>query len=264
MKRINNQYILYFAVFLSILISPCLKAQSDAIIENIDFYAEGNSLVIKYDIVKANKSELFEIWVKVSTESGKTIIPKSMNGDAGTGISGGANKRIVWDLDADEVTITEAFSIEVFAQSDYKAPPKVVKEKKEGISVGASLLLSAVLPGLGKTVAKGRGGQWMWGVVGYGCVIGSVSLNKKANNAYEDYKNSTDPDERDELFSQAEENDLYSKILIGTAATIWFIDLISTATQVGKIRKRNNSKYSINYNIDPYTGKPLVGVTFRF
>jgi hypothetical protein len=58
---------------------------------------------------------------------------------------------------------------------------------------------------------------------------------------------------------------LLSKIFIGTAATIWVIDLITTATQVSKLRKsKNKPGYSINYAVDPFTGKPLLGVTLRF
>lgn len=262
-NRFNRNIVLIPLVFI-LIFSHQLFAQSDAIIENIDFYAEGNGLVIKYDVVKALDSELFEIWVKVVTESGETIIPKTANGDIGSGVAGGPNKRIVWDLTADNITIDEAFTVEVFARSDYKEP-KAVKPKKEGISVGVAMLLSAALPGLGKTVAKGGGAQWMWGVIGYGCVAGSVAMNNKAFNAYEDYKLAGTPDERDDLYSQAEEFDIFSKVFIGTAATIWIIDLITTATQVSKIRKRKNkSSYSVNYSVDPFTRKPLVGVTLSF
>ncbi len=264
MKYIYNRIIIFALLVFVFIFSQNIFAQSNATIENIDFYAEGNGLVIKYDIVKALDSELFEIWVKVITESGKTIIPKTASGDVGSGVSAGPNKRIVWDIPADNITIDEAFTVEVFAKSDY-VEPKVVKPKREGISVGTAVLLSAVLPGLGKAVAKGGGGQWMWGVVGYGCVAGSVVTNNKASDAYDDYLIATSPDERDDLFTQAEQSDLISKIFIGTAAAIWIIDLITTATQVSKIQKsKNKLSYSLNYTIDPITRKPLVGVTLSF
>jgi hypothetical protein len=264
MKNIYNRNIILALLILLLMFSQQLFSQSNATIENIDFYAEENSLVIKYDIVKALNSELFEIWVKVITESGKTIVPKSTNGDIGAGVAAGPNKRIVWDLSADNITIDEAFTVEVFARSDYKEP-KVVKPKREGISVGGAVLLSAILPGLGKTVAKGGGTQWMWGVIGYGCVAGSVVMNNKAFDTYEEYKIADHPDDRDDHFSKAEEYDLYSKIFIGTAATIWIIDLISTASQVSKINKRKNkSSYSIHYTVDPISRRPLLGVTLRF
>jgi hypothetical protein len=264
MKKINNRHIAFTFLLLNVIFSINAFTQSKATIENIDFYPEGNALVIKYDLVQATDSELFEIWIKVITESGKTIIPKSTTGDIGSSVSGGPNKRVVWDLKSDNITIDEAFSVEVFARSNYEEP-KVVKPRKEGISVGTAVLLSAALPGLGKTVAKGGGGQWMWGVIGYGCVVGSVIMNNKAFDAYENYKMATTYDERDDYFSQAEENELYSKIFIGTAATIWILDLISTATQVSKLRNsKNKAGYSFNYAVDPFSGKPLLGVTLRF
>jgi len=251
-------------LIISISIPVSLMAQSKAMIENIDFYAEGSNLVIKYDIVKAKDGEVFEIWVKLTTASGQSIIPQTMTGDVGSGIMSGPNKRIEWDLNADNTTIDEEFSVEVFAKSSLQETTKVEKPKKEGISVGGAMLLSAVLPGLGRTVAKGGGSQWMWGVIGYGCIAGTVIMNNQAYNAYEDYKVATDPTERDDFFTKAEENDTYSKIFLGTAATIWIIDIISTGVQAGKIRKsKNQSNFSLNYNIDP-TGKPLVGFTYRF
>jgi len=263
MKRFNI-YIIFSLVFLTTsTFTNTVSAQSDAMIENIDFYAEGENLVIKYDIVNAKSSELFEIWIKLTTESGKVIIPKSTTGDMGSDVTGGPNKRIVWDLNADDIKIEEAFDVEVFARSNY-VEPKEVKPKKEGVGVGTAVLLSAILPGLGKTVAKGGGTQWMWGVVGYGCIAGTIVMNNNAYNALDDYRIADNPEERDDYFSKAESYDLYSKIFLGTAATIWVIDLITTATTASKLRKQKNNKYSINYTVDPFSGKPLIGLTMRF
>jgi len=264
MKKIYTLGSLFLIFGFNLLFYANMNAQSDALIENIDFYAEGMTLVITYDIVNANKGELFDIWIKITTESGKSIMPQSKTGDIGPGVSGGPNKRIIWDLQADNTIIDEEFAVEVFARSNLKET-KVEKQKKEGISTGGAMLLSAILPGLGKTVANKGGSQWMWGVIGYGCIAGTVVMNNNAYNAYEDYKVATNPDDRDELFKQAEENDLYSKVFLGTAATIWIIDIISTGTSVGKMNKnRRKSGFSLNYMVDPYTRKPLVGFTYRF
>ncbi len=48
------------------------------------------------------------------------------------------------------------------------------KSKVQGISVGKALALSAILPGLGNRAVKGSGAQWLLGVAGYGCIIGSI------------------------------------------------------------------------------------------
>ncbi|MEZ5195312.1 MAG: hypothetical protein R2764_02580 [Bacteroidales bacterium] len=110
-----------------------LKAQSIAEVENIDFYSEDTKLIITYDIIKAGTGELFDIWIKVKTDSGKEIIPRSIYGDIGKGVTGGINKRIYWDLESDQVNLDEEITIEVFARPDYEKPPPQEVEEKEKI-----------------------------------------------------------------------------------------------------------------------------------
>ncbi len=86
-----------------------------------------------------------------------------------------------------------------------------------------------------------------------------------AFNTYDKYLDATDANDRDDYFDQAKQYDVYSKVLLGTAATIWVIDIISSGMKADKIRRsRTESKFSLNYNFDPLTGKPLVGLTLRF
>lgn len=108
-----------------------LKAQSIAEIENIDFYSEDTKLVITYDLVKAGTGEIFDIWIKIKTDAGKEIIPRAIYGDIGKGVTGGTNKRVYWDLESDQVTLTEEITIEVFARADYEKPPPQEFEQKE-------------------------------------------------------------------------------------------------------------------------------------
>ncbi len=73
------------AALTTLLISNRIQAQSAAKIENIKFDAEGSKLAITYDIAKYKEGETFEIWVKVLTASGKTLIPVTMYGDVNKG-----------------------------------------------------------------------------------------------------------------------------------------------------------------------------------
>jgi hypothetical protein len=266
MNRILYLITVISSVVILLMLSDTVSAQSKAEIQNVDFYADGPMLVIKYDIVGAKESETFEIWVKITTESGKEIIPSALTGDFGKGVPAGPNKKIEWDVDADEVELSEAFSAEVFARSEadksLKTNPEKIKSQGRGISVGAAVGLSVILPGLGKTVVKKGGAQWLWGVVGYGCIAGTFILNDMAYNSYEDYKFSLDPDDRDDLFNKAKYFDMGSKICLGAAATIWVVELITTGTQAAKVRNRN--KFSLNAGFDPFSGKPLVGFNYRF
>ena len=265
-------------IFISIIIittvaflfgSVKIHAQSNARIENINFDAEGSKLVITYDILKAKAGETFEIWVKIITESGKEIIPVSMIGDINKGVSGGLNKRIVWDVESDNAFIEEEFSVEVFARSEFEKETPIpketqVKKKGKGISVGGALALSALLPGLGNRIVKGSGAQWLLGIAGYGFLAGSIAMNNSAYNAYEDYKIATTPEERDDLYKQAQDNEMISKVFFGTAVAIWVSDLIWTGFQAGKARKQNKPDISLIYSYDPYSKKPLVGLSYRF
>jgi hypothetical protein len=256
-----------------LMINNQLQAQSAAKIENIKFEAEGSKLAITYDITKFKEGETFEIWVKIVTVSGKTIVPVTMYGDVNKGVSGGTGKRIVWDVEADNAAPDEEFTVEVYGKSDSKSTSQGVKEpakekpeksKGQGISVGGALALSALLPGLGNRAVKGSGAQWLLGVAGYGCIVGSIVLNNSAYNAYEDYKIADTPEDRDDYFSKAESNDKISKILIYGAAAIWVTDLVWTGLQAGKARKNSNPKVSFNYYIDSYLNEPMFGLSYRF
>ena len=273
MRKFTIVFLIIATVLTTLSISNCIQAQSAAKIENIKFDAEGSKLAITYDIAKYKEGETFEIWVKIVTASGKTLIPVTMYGDVNKGVSGGTGKRIVWDIEADNVTIDEEFSVEVYGRVDSKSSTQIanetVKEKPQnikgtGISVGRALALSALLPGLGNRAVKGSGAQWLLGVAGYGCIAGSIILNNSAYNAYEDYKLADNAEDRDDYFSKAENNDKTSKILMYSAVGIWVADLVWTGLQANKARKNSNPKVSFNYYYDSYLNEPLFGLSYRF
>lgn len=276
MKNINLINIILVISGFLLICSNGLYSQSAAKIENIRFDAEGSKLVIYYDITKFKEGETFEIWVKIITTSGKTIIPVSVIGDVNKGVSGGTGKRIVWDAETDNALIEEEFSVEVFGRSesrkDISSPkeketekPAEIKPQRSGISVGGALAFSALLPGLGNRIVKGQGAQWLLGIAGYACIAGSVVMNNAAYNSYEDYKLAATADERDDLFTQSEFQNNASKIFAGLAIGIWVGDLIWTGFQAGKARKKSGySNVSLNYFYDPYFKKPMIGLNYRF
>ncbi len=272
MRNFNISTLLVLLLVFFFLTNYIVNAQSAAKIENIKFDAEGAKLVITYDIMKSKEGETFEIWVKIKTAAGREIVPNTVYGDVKKGVSGGTNKRVVWDVEADNVDLSEEFSVEVYGRTDTKtttatdelSKEKPVKVKSEGVGIGKALILSAVLPGLGNRAVKGSGAQWLIGVGGYGCIIGSIVLNRSAYNAYEDYKLADVPSDRDDYFSKAENNNKISKILIGSAAAIWIADLVWTGLQAGNAKKSSKSPVSLNYYYDPYLNEPMFGLNYRF
>jgi len=278
MKTTYRNIAAFFFTFLMIcLCGQGLKAQTKAKIENIDFFAEGNKIVINYDIAGSLPEESFNIWIQVKTISGKLLNAKSTTGEIGKGIKGGTGKRIEWSYTIDQVTIDEEIIIEVFASLEAAAPkttetkPAEQKaappaEKTTGgrnIHVGPALLMSAALPGLGKTYIKGHGANWLLGVLGYGMITGSVLLNHAAYDNLEKYRASYDETERDDFYNQAVGQAAGSYVLAAGAITIWVVDFITTGVKAGKA-KRSQSHVQINSGFDHFTGVPTVGLTYKF
>ena len=111
-------------------IPDSVLSQTGAKVENINFYAEGSKLIVTYDIVKAKPAEVFNIWIKIVTISGKTINPVNVTGDIGSGITGGTGKKITWDVEAERVELNEEFSVEVFARAEKKEEAKAEEKEK--------------------------------------------------------------------------------------------------------------------------------------
>ncbi len=86
----KNKLILFSAIFL--FLSICGFSQN---VENVDFNLVGDKINIFYDLVGIRKCD---IDIKFITEDGKTIIPRTITGDVGQGITGGKNKKAVWNV----------------------------------------------------------------------------------------------------------------------------------------------------------------------
>jgi len=242
--------------FLLLFIGSNLQAQSKAKVENVDFFVEGETLVITYDIAKSKIGETFNVTVNIMTKSGKKINAYALSGDVGKGVYSGKNKRIIWDLAKDNVYIDEEITVEVLARSETQAKP---------LSVGGAMLRSLVFPGWGNTYVKGGGAYWLMGIAGYAAVGGAVIFNKKANNSFEDYKISEDPAERDQLYTDAENYQKSQKILMFGAAAIWAVDLVWTGIQAGNANsKARNSKISMGYYYNPVARQPMFSLSYKF
>ena len=244
-------------------------SQSKATIGNVDFFQDGDNIIIKYDILKAKSNESFTIWVEVhSFQSGK-ISPKSLVGDIGNYVTGGKGKEIIWNVKADNINIDEEISIEVMGKPNAVAAINVVKDpvkvKSENkVSVPAAMGLSLVLPGLGNTYAKKGGPYWLMGVAGYGLIAGSIVMNNSAYKAYEDYKDETNASKRKDYYDKAESKDKMSKYMIYGAAGIWVINLIWTGIQASNVNKQYRDSQVMMFPVyDPVHQSAGVNLTIR-
>lgn len=156
-------------------------------------------------------------------------------------------------------------------QSELKeetVPPAGVQSSKKDISKVKMALTSAVLPGWGQTKASKGKPFWLIGAAGYGCIAGSVILNRSASSAYDNYKSSMDPDESNTLFDKAASRNSISKVLGYSAIGIWAADLIWVlATPVRNTQtsfKQNERKLRISPGFDTSTNSGIVLLTYNF
>jgi hypothetical protein len=254
-----------------ILIQGTTFAQKKGKVENVDFFLEGDNLIITYDIEKAKTGETFNISINVSTVKGTKINAFSLSGDVGPGVYGGKYKRIAWDLAEDNVYIDDEIFVEVIAEVEGSGKSgqqnMYMTETRSGgnkVSVGGAMLRSLVFPGWGNSYAKGGGAYWLMGVAAYGAAGAAVYFNNEAYNNYEDYKLATDPDERDQLYQDASDNHDMQKNLMIAAGAIWVVDIIWTGIQAGNVNKKaNQSKVSMGYYYDPVVRTPMFSVSLK-
>jgi hypothetical protein len=244
-------FCLRYSILILILIPFSVFGQVSITVTKPRLEVSDNKLLIQYDILNTKSSDLFIVWIEVADASGNKINALSLTGDIGSYIKGGRNKKITWNYINDSIFIDEDLFVEVKAEkviqneeritqeisetrenkkeSEISEETKAVKSEKTSsmeISKGKMILTSAVLPGWGQTRASMGKPFWLIGAAGYGCIAGSVILNRSASSAYDDYKSSMDPDESNTLFDKAANRNSFSKVLGYSAIGIWAADLI--------------------------------------
>ena len=265
-----------------------------------------NIIHISYDILNDDPSDNFIVSVHIKDANGNRIAANSMSGDIGEGVGGGNNKHITWDLDADNIFMNSRIYVKINVNaipvpepviaiqetdqpegnpSGGKTQHKIisrddatVKEEitKKETSTAAELerytrsgliLQSLTLPGLGLSRMTGKP-HWLRGVAGYGCIAGSVVLNRQAVNTYGGISDLEDYNEKNDLFQKSQSQDNISEVLAYAAIGIWVTDFIWTFAGTSDLKKDpflgDVSGFSLKTTIDPLTYAPLVGIRYRF
>jgi len=81
-------------------------------IENVDFRAEGKSIVVTYDFFHPKADTLVNIELQFKDQQGSVISPKTISGDL-KNVKPGQAKRIVWDALADGVVLSGKYKAEL-------------------------------------------------------------------------------------------------------------------------------------------------------
>ncbi len=254
---------------------------------------------IFYDIINSGPNHRFNVLVLITDTRGRELISRSLSGDVGDHISGGHKKHIVWNLEEDQVTLDGPIDVQIILEALPTAIPGISTQKQdqndleksdslarvdafsknELLGAAASpvepkeysrtglVFKSLLFPGWGLTNLKKKP-HWIKGLAAYGCVAGSVYLNRQAVNTYAQIDNFQDYQDKDDLYQKAIKQDNISEVLAITAASIWVIDFVWTLVGTSELKAKNKKSpgpgLSLITEIDPFTYAPMLGVHISF
>ena len=232
----RKKYLVFISVLLAGIFVNLFSQDTKARFENIDFYVVDEKIVVSYDLVKTSPQETFEVSLEFVNENNEIIVPATVEGDVGYNIKGGKAKKIYWDVfsDMDEITGEIKPRLNIISVDRIYGGP-------------ANALYSVIVPGLGdyktapssemiikpyyRTIAA-------YGLVGYG-IYERINSNKK----YDDYENSTNRSEFDDLYSQANSANHRAQIAMGLGLAAWTFDVVWVIVKGAKNNKENKYKF---------------------
>ena len=283
------------------LAAPSCFSQTRAKVSDPRLEFVGNTLHISYDILNSTQEEKFEISIVIKDEDGNTINAKSLSGDIGEDIPGGRNKRVSWNLEADNVFINAYISVKINAifipppepeivpvqepepEQEKQMEEQVVKtededqveeakepprpEKETSYNRAGIIFQSLAIPGLGLSRVTKKP-HWLRGVAGYGCLAGSIILNRRAIYTFDRIEIYQNPSDATNLFDKSVQQDNISEVLAYTAIGIWVMDFVWTIVGTSDLNKSpaqaQSMGISIGSKIDPLSYTPMVELTYRF
>lgn len=123
----NLPVILVIALILS---AVNIRAQSS--IENTSIKLVGNKIQITYDIANSKRSDRYDVRLEVTDSTGNPVSVKSLEGDIGEDVSGGNNKKIIWDLETDNIQMNADIFFELYANAIVEPDPSGDGEMSAG------------------------------------------------------------------------------------------------------------------------------------
>jgi len=284
---------------LLLLVGPLCFGQIHTVVSHPVLEISDQEVHIFYDIINSGTNDRFNISVLITDTHGQELISSSLSGDVGDNVSGGVQKHIVWDLVEDRITLNGEIDVQILLkalpsaipgsstqnqdQNDLKESDPLAGEdaisKSEVPGAAGSpavpknysrtglVFQSLVFPGWGLSSLKKKP-HWIKGLAAYGCVAGSVYLNRQAVETYGQIDSYQDYQDKDDLYQEAMKQDNLSEVLAYTAAGIWVIDFIWTLLGTSELKTKNknssDSGLSLITDIDPITYAPMVGIHISF
>jgi uncharacterized protein (TIGR02145 family) len=94
------------------LLTTCIYSQS---IENVDFRAEGKTIVVTYDFFHSKADTAINVELVFKDQKGAVVTPKTISGHL-KNVKPGESNRIVWDILTDGITLSGKYKAEVSIQ----------------------------------------------------------------------------------------------------------------------------------------------------
>jgi hypothetical protein len=226
---------------------------------------QDGKLIISYDILNSNISELYKVNIEVQDTDGRALNPRTVSGDIGVGVPGGSKKEIIWDLNADRISMDQSIYVQIIGE-EIISPGGDADE--QAVSRMGVMGRSVLFPGWGLSMLNAGTPHWIKGVAGYGSIAGSLVLNQRSLVNYQNYLDSGIESERKTLYDKSINQETVSVVLASAAAGIWVADLVWTIISTKGLSKRNQpgqaNGFSIGTGFEPAMSVPMLSLRYSF
>ena len=96
----TRQNLIPFILLFFLIFHPLSSQDHRPYIDNIQFHFDEDlqTIMIRYDLMDFSELETYDIELAFIDGKNFTVYPETVAGDVGTGIAGGMNKQIVWEI----------------------------------------------------------------------------------------------------------------------------------------------------------------------
>jgi len=217
----RKTFIFIFTLLFLFLTNLFCFAQTTVRLSKPRLELKDNYINIFYDILNSKQTDKFKIWVEITDSTGSKVNARSLSGDIGENVSGGNNKKITWDLAADNIYPETSIYVQVNAEIlTIPETAEIIKPVKT-IKRGGAIFQSVLFPGWGLSRINKSKPHWLKGVAGYGCIAASIIYNKKAVSSYNDYLNTNDLQETETFYENSVKYDKLSEVFAYAGIGIW-------------------------------------------
>lgn len=224
------------SLFLVLLLSP-LPAQE---ISNVraDANAITRQIIISYDLKPTqSRFDRFKVEIYLSENGGESFSEfplEWVNGNAGSNLEPGKNKRVQWryyqedpNFDGKNVVFRVQAERDEFAHFD----------RISSLKGPEGALYSLLMPGLGDYKVRSGRNFWMITAVTYGILGTGIYLYVDSRNTFDQYRDASSIDQASSLLDRARDQNRAGKVLMGTGAAFWFTDVVLTFIKGQKNKK---------------------------